>query len=121
MTISSEINDGCFFEKYNKIWKKIEELMGINFERKPPFCNNITSTTKIKTLSLYSEDYQDIKVPRKEILYKFSSIAILYSVDTKDDKYYPRAYMEENKYERTEEVFYFDNDFDSSSDSDFKE
>ena len=123
MTISSEINDGCFFEKYNKIWKKIEELMVINFERKPPFCNNITRTTKIKTLSLYSEDYQDIKVPRKEIFYKFSSIAILYSVDTKDDKYYPRAYMEENKYERTEEVFYFDNDFDSSSDSDsdFKE
>ena len=97
--------------------------MGTNFERKPPFCNKITYTTKIKTLSLYSEDYQDIKVPRKEIFYKLSSIPILYSVDTKDDKYYPRAYMEENKYERTEEVFYFDNDFDSSSDSDsdFKE
>ena len=31
--------------------------------------------------------------------------------------------MEEYKYERIEEVFYFDNDFDSSSDSDsdFKE
>ena len=35
ITISSEINDNDFFEKYNKIWKKIEELMGINFERKP--------------------------------------------------------------------------------------
>ena len=37
MTISSEIDDSYFFEKYNKIWKKIEELMGINFERKSPF------------------------------------------------------------------------------------
>ena len=27
MTISSEIDDSYFFEKYNKIWKKIEELM----------------------------------------------------------------------------------------------
>ena len=48
------------FEKYSKIWKNIEELMGINFERKPPFCNNITYTTKINTLFSYSEDYQDI-------------------------------------------------------------
>ena len=68
MTIPSEVNDSYFFEKYNKIWKKIEELMGINFERKPPFSNNITCTTKIKTLSPCSEDYQDIKIPRKEII-----------------------------------------------------
>ena len=60
-----------------KIWKKIEELMGTNFGRKPPFCNDIACRTKIKTLSSYSEDYQDIKIPRKEIFYKFSSIAIL--------------------------------------------
>ena len=34
---------------------KVEELMGINFERKPPFRNNITYTTKIKTISPYSQ------------------------------------------------------------------
>ena len=89
MTIPSEVNDSYFFEKYNKIWKKIEELMGINIEKKPPFSNNITCTTKIKTLSPCSEDYQDIKIPRKEIIYKFSSIAILHSVGEKDGKYYP--------------------------------
>ena len=65
ITISSEINDSYFFEKYNKIWKEIKELMGINFETKPPFSNNITYTTKIKTLLPYSVDYQDIKLPRK--------------------------------------------------------
>ena len=95
--------------------------MGINFERKPLFCNNITCTTKTKTLSPYSEVYQDIKIPRKEIIYKFSFIAILHSVNTKDSKYYPQAYMEEYKYERIEDIFYFDNDFDSSSDSDFED
>ena len=68
MTIPSEVNDSYFFEKYNKIWKKIEELMGINIEKNPPFSNNITCTTKIKTLSPCSEDYQDIKIPRKEII-----------------------------------------------------
>ena len=87
--ISSEINDANFFKKYNKIWKKIEELMEINFERKPPFYNNTRYTTKIKTHSPYSEDHQDVEIPRKEIIYKFLSVAILHSVSTKDNKYYP--------------------------------
>ena len=70
--------------------EKIEELMGINFERKRRFCNNIIYATKIKTLSSYSED-----------------------------KYYPQAYMEEFKYERIQLVFHFDSDLiviDSNSD-----
>ena len=58
---------------------------------------------------------------KKEIIYKFSSITILHSVNTKDDKYYPQVYMEEYKYERIEEVSYFDNDSNSDSDSDFEE
>ena len=70
--------------------EKTEELMGMNFERKQRFCNNIIYVTKIKTLSSYSED-----------------------------KYYPQAYMEEFKYERIEGVFHFDSDLivvDSNSD-----
>ena len=47
-------------------YEKIEELIGINFERKPPFCNNITYTTNTKTLPSYSEDYQDIKFRQKK-------------------------------------------------------
>ena len=87
--------------------------MRINFERKPPFCNNITYATKIKTLSYYSEDYL---IPKNEIIYKFLSIAALHSVNTKDDKYYPEAYMEEYKYEGIEEVSHFDSDSDNDSD-----
>ena len=92
--------------------------MGINFERKLPFRNNSIYTTKIKTISPYSEDYQHIKIPQQEKIYKFWTIGILNSVNTKDDKYYPQAYMEEYKYERIEEVSHFDNDSDSDSDSD---
>ena len=51
--------------------EKVEELMGINFERKLPFRNNSIYTTKIKTISPYSEDYQHIKIPQKEKIYKF--------------------------------------------------
>ena len=70
--------------------------MGINFERKTTFSNNITCTTKIKTLLPYSKDYQDIKLSRKWISYKFSSIAILHFVSEKDDKHYPRACKNHN-------------------------
>ena len=63
--ISFEINDSYFFEKWNKIWKEFKELMGINFETKPPFSNNITCTTKIKTLLPYSVDYSVHKTPKK--------------------------------------------------------
>ena len=118
MTISSEIDDSYFFEKYNKIWKKIEELMGINFERKPPFSNNITCATKIKALSPYSEDYQDIKILRKEIISKFSSIAILHSVGEKDDNV-THEHIWKSINMRVGEISYFDNIFDS--DNDFEE
>ena len=54
-----------FLKHTIKYGKKTKELMGITFERKPPSCNNITYTTKIKTLSPYSENYQDIKNTQK--------------------------------------------------------
>ena len=95
--------------------------MEINSERKPPFYNNTTYKTKIKTHSPYSEDYQEVEIPSKEIIYKFLSVAIFHSVSTKDNKYYPQAYMEECKYERIVHISYFDNDSDSDFDSDFEE
>ena len=94
----------------------MEENWGINGKK---FRKKTTCTTKIKTLSPYSEDYQDIKIPRKEIIYKFSSVVTLHSVGEKDDKYYPQAYMEEYKYERGEAISYFHKFFDS--DNDFEE
>ena len=51
--------------------EKIEELKEINFERKPQFCTNVTYTTKIEILLSYSEEYQDMRLPKKEIIYNF--------------------------------------------------
>ena len=91
--------------------------MGINFEKKKKFCTNATYATKIKTLLFHSEEYQDMRLPKKEIIYMFSSIAILHSVGTIDAEYYPQAYMEEYKYKRIEEVSHINSD----SDCDFEE
>ena len=35
ITMSLRVNDEQLFKKYNKIWKKVEKLMKIDFESKP--------------------------------------------------------------------------------------
>ena len=47
-----------FLKNTIKNGKKIEELMRINFERKPQFCTNAAFTTKPKIFLSYSEEYR---------------------------------------------------------------
>ena len=35
--MSLRVNDEQLFKKYNKIWKKVEKLMRIDFESKPVY------------------------------------------------------------------------------------
>ena len=50
ITISLRVNDEQRFEKYNKIWKKVEKLMRIDFESKPTYgYDDKYIKTKIKT------------------------------------------------------------------------
>ena len=37
ITMSLRVNDEKNFKKYNKIWKKVEKLTGIDFESKPTY------------------------------------------------------------------------------------
>ena len=37
ITMSLRVNDEQLFKKYNKIWKKVEKLMRIDFESKPTY------------------------------------------------------------------------------------
>ena len=39
--------------------------MRINSERKPQFCTNAAYTTKMKIFLSYSEEYQDMSLPKK--------------------------------------------------------
>ena len=53
---SLRVNDEQLFKKYDKIWKKVEKLMRINFESKPTYgYEDKDIKTKIKT-------YADIKL-----------------------------------------------------------
>ena len=39
-TMSLKVKDKQFFKNYNKIWKKIERLMSIDFESKPFYADD---------------------------------------------------------------------------------
>ena len=37
ITMSPKVKDKKLFKNYNKIWKKVEKLMGIGFNTKPTY------------------------------------------------------------------------------------
>ena len=50
IAMSLKVNDKELFKNYNKIWKKIERLMSIDFDSKPVYANDDKYIkTKIKT------------------------------------------------------------------------
>ena len=82
-TTSFKIKDKKLFKNYNKIWTKIEKLMGKDFNTKPTYGDDeIYIKTKIKT-------YKDNRVPKEKIPDKCLSITILDSILYAYEKYHP--------------------------------
>ena len=75
-TMSLKVKDKNLFKNYNKIWKKIEQLMDIDFNTKPTYGNDDKyMKTKIKTYednittNFYNKKGSK-KVPVEKILHK---------------------------------------------------
>ena len=115
--MSLRVNDEQRFKKYNKIWKKVEKLMKIDFESKPTYgYDDKYIKTKIKK-------YADIiirKMPKEKVPCKCLSIIMLDSVIESDEKYYPQIFLEECKYvqEKIKFANYIDEELDSDYDND---
>ena len=98
ITMSLKIKDKKRFKSYNKIWKKIEELMSINFNSKPTYGDDDKYIkTKIKTYednittNFYNKKGSK-KVPEEKIPHKCLSIIILDSVLYAYRKYTPKYF-----------------------------
>ena len=98
------IKDIQLLKNYNKIWKKIEKLMKIDFNTKTTYGDDDKYIkTKIKTYkdSITTNFYNKIgckKVPKEKIPYECLSIIIIDSVLYVYEKYYPQTFLEECKY-----------------------
>ena len=100
ITMSFRVNDEQLFKKYNKIWKKVEKLMRIDFESKLTYDDDDKYIkTKIKRFADSTiTNFHNKKIPKEKVQCKCLSIILLDSVIQTNEKYYPQIFLEECKY-----------------------
>ena len=127
ITMSLMIKDKQLLKNYNKIWKKIEKLMKIDFNTKTTYGDDDDKyiKTKIKTYkdnitTNFCNKIGSKKVPKEKITHKCLSIIISDSVLYIYEKYYPQIFLGECKYakENIKTKNYTDNELKSESDRD---
>ena len=123
--MSLMIKDIQLLKSYNKIWKKNEKLLKIDFNAKNTYGDDDKYIkTKVKTYkdsittNLYNKNGSK-KIPEEKLPHKCSAIIILDSVLYAYEKYYPQIFLEECKYakENIKTKNYIDNELESQSDS----
>ena len=73
-------DDNELLKNYTKIWKKIRELMGKKFDRKPVWGDKYIGT-RIKSYGdKVNTNFHGNKVPKEGFSYKFLSLIMLDSV-----------------------------------------
>ena len=122
------IKDKQLLENYNKIRKKIEGLMSIDFESKTTNGDDDDDKyikTKVRTYkdNKNTNFYNKIeckKVPKEKIPHECLSIIMIDSVLYVYEKYYPQTFLEECKYAKTSVKTnnYIDKELKLESDSD---
>ena len=126
ITMSLKVKDKQLLKNYNKMWKKIERLMSIDFDSKPTYGDDDKYIkTKIKTYkdSITTNFYNkkgSKKIPEEKIPHKCLSIIILDSVLYAYEKYHPQTFLEECKYaqEKIKTKNYINKELKSESDTD---
>ena len=100
--MSFKISNKQLLKKYNRIWKKDEKLLKIEFDSEPVYGDNdkyIKTKIKIYAGSMIT-NFQSKKMPKEKAPCKCLSIIMLDSVIKAKKKYYPQTLLEECKYEQ---------------------
>ena len=107
-----------FLKNIIKYGKKVEKLMGIDFERKPTYSyDDKYIKTKMKTSAdIIITNFHNKKIPKEKVSCKCISIIMLDPVIESDEKYYPQTFLEKCKY--VQEKIKFENCIDEELDSD---
>ena len=126
ITMSLMIKDMQLLKSYNKIWKKNEKLMKIDFNTETTYGDDDKYIkTRIKTCrdSIITNFYNKSgskEIPEEKVPHKGLLIIILDSVIYAYEKYHLQTFLEECKYakEKTKTNNYIDEELKSESDSD---
>ena len=120
--MSLMVKDKQLLKNYDKIWKKIERLMSVDFSNKTTYVDDDDKyiKTKIKTYSdIIITNFHNKKMLKEKLPCKCLSIIMPDSVIESDEKYYPQTCLEECKYVQEKIKFenYSDEELDSDSDN----
>ena len=88
-TMSFRINNKQLYKKYNKIWKRVEKLLKIDFESKTIYGDNdkyIKTKIKIYADSIIT-NFHNKEIPQEKAPCKCLSIVMMYSVIKANKKY----------------------------------
>ena len=112
ITMSFRVNNKLLFISYNKILKKVEKLLRIDFESKPVYGDGskyIKTKIKIYAGCMITNLYNK-KMPKENTPCKCLSTIMLDSVIKVNKKYYLETFLEECKY--AQEKIKFENHID---------
>ena len=120
------IKDMQLLKSYNKIWKKIEKLIKIDFNTETTYGDDdkyIKARIKTCKDSIITNFYNkkgSKEIPEEKVPHKGLSIIILVSVIYAYEKYHLQTFLEECKYakEKTKTNNYIDEELKSESDTD---
>ena len=92
--MSFKIEDDEVYVKYNQIWKKIRELLGVKFYSEPIYDDKYIKTFSnvIKTL------FRENEIPKERVEYVCIACISVDSVLRVDKKNYLQVYLEQCKY-----------------------
>ena len=118
--MSLKVKDKNLFKKYNQIWKKIEELMGIKCNTKPTYGDDekyLKTYEDNITTNFYNKKGSK-NVPKEKIPHKCLSITILDSILYAYERHHSQIFLEECKWAKENIKSESDSNSDSDSDSD---
>ena len=119
--MSFNIEDDEVYVKYNQIWNKIKELLGVKFYSEPIYDYKYFKT-KVKTFSnvintLFSGD----EIPKEKIEYAcIACIPIDSVLKVNKNKYHPQIYLERCKYKMKKKELKNFTDYEVALDSGYE-
>ena len=99
-TMSFKVTDNNLLEIYTEIWKRVNNLMNIEFDSKPVYgVADKYLKTKIKMYGdIVNINFQAKEVPKENASHEFLLLITLDSVVRVNKKYYSQTHLEKCKY-----------------------
>ena len=119
--MSFKIEDDEIYVKYNQIWNKIKELLGVKFCSEPIYDDKYIKI-KIKAFSnIINTMFREDEIPKERIEYAcIACISIDAVLKVDKNKYHPQVYLEQCNYKMKKKELKNFTDYEVDLDPDYE-